>query len=98
MTVVTGVETNWIRTVSGGNVVVVVVVLIVVLAEVVASLVVHLTVVRVVEPTVIVKSALTLSRRPKKTKILNIIVQHDLKYSQHILRADKKVDERLRPA
>lgn len=75
-----------------------VVVLIVVLAEVVASLVVHLTVVKVVEPTVIVKSALTLSNRAKKIKNLNISMQRELKNSQHILCADKKVDEKLRPA
>lgn len=95
-TVFTGVETDCMRIVSGGNVVVNVIVLIAVLAEVVASLVVHLTVVRVEEPSVVVKSALTLSNRAKKSKPSKIIMQCELKSSERVFGADQKIDEKVK--
>lgn len=71
-------------------------VLMAVLAEVVANFVVHLTVVRMEEPTVIVRSALTLSNRAKKSKTLKTIVQCELEDSRHTLCADEKVGEKVK--
>lgn len=60
VTIFTGVETGKMRTISGSNAVVDVVVFIAVLAEVVASFIAYITVVKVEEPTLVVKSTLTL--------------------------------------
>lgn len=75
VTVFTGVEVDRMRIISGSNVVVDFVVLIAVLAEVVASFVTHLTELKVEEPTVFVKSALTWSNMARKKNMWKIMME-----------------------
>ena len=79
VTVFTGVETGRMRIISGSNVIVDVIVLIAVFAEVVARFVAHLTELKVEEPTVIVKSAVTWSNMARMRKIWKIITECELK-------------------
>ena len=94
VTVFTGVETDRMRTISGDTVVVAVVALIAVLAEVIANFVAHLTVLKVEELTVRVRSALTFSNRAKKRISLKIIMQRESENSKDLETRCRSRDEK----